>query len=90
VRSVQPGTSPRRDAGQGAQAAVTSGQLSAAYAQLIVNPDTHDVVIRVRSSVTDEIIREYPTKEVEHMAKFLRDYVDTVARRRAAGHADKR
>jgi hypothetical protein len=88
VRSVQPGTSPRRDPGQGDPAAVTSGQLNAAYAQLVINPDTHDVVIRVRDSATDDIIREYPSKEVEHMAKYLKDYVDT-ARRRAAARPEK-
>jgi hypothetical protein len=89
VRYVQPGTSPRRDVGQSDPAAVATGQLNAAYAQLVINPDTHDVVIRVRNSATDEIIREYPSREVEHMAKFLKDYVDTAARRRAANRADK-
>jgi uncharacterized FlaG/YvyC family protein len=65
-------------------AAVTGGQLSAAYAQLYVNPDTHDVVIRIRDSATDEVIREYPSSEIEHMAEFLKQYADTLARRRAA------
>jgi flagellar protein FliS len=89
LRSVPPGTSARRDPGQADPAAVTTGQLTAAYAQLVINPDTHDVVIRVRDSATDAIIREYPSREVEHMAKFLKDYVDTAARRRAAGRTEK-
>jgi uncharacterized FlaG/YvyC family protein len=68
---------------------VATGQLSPAYAQLVINPDTHDVVIRVRDSATDEILREYPSKEVEHMAKYLKDYVDAATRRRAAGRSEK-
>jgi hypothetical protein len=55
-----------------------------AYAQFVVNPDTHDVVIRIRDSATDAIIREYPSSEVEQMNKHLIEYSATLARRRAA------
>ena len=37
-------------------AAVTGGSLSAAYAEFVVNPDTHDVVIRIRELGTDRVI----------------------------------
>jgi len=60
--------------------AATSG----AYAQFVVNPDTHDVVIRIRDSATDGIIREYPSSEIELMNKHLIEYSATLARRRAA------
>ena len=55
-----------------------------AYAQFVVNPDTHDVIIRVRDAVTDAIIREYPSTEIEQMNKHLLEYSATLARRRAA------
>ena|SRR5919201_2404500 len=65
-------------------AAVTGGNLRAAYAQFAVNPDTHDVVVRVRDSATDEVLREYPSKEVEALARYLNEYAEMLVRRRAA------
>jgi hypothetical protein len=65
-------------------AAVTGGSLKGAYAQIVINPDTHDVVIRVRDAVSHAIISEYPSSEIEHMAKDLNDYLDTLRRRRSA------
>lgn len=65
-------------------AAATGGNLRAAYAQFAVNPDTHDVVIRVRDSATDEVLREYPSKEVEALASYLKQYAEMLARGRAA------
>lgn len=70
--------------GQSAPAAATGGSLRAAYAQFVVNPDTRDVVIRVRDSSTDEVLSETPSPEVEAMARYLRDYANTLARHRAA------
>jgi hypothetical protein len=64
--------------------ALTSGGLSAAYAQFVVNPDTHDVVIRIREVATDRVINEYPSREVEAMATYMKQYADVLARRRAA------
>jgi hypothetical protein len=73
------GAASRRDI-----AAVTGGSLKSSYAQLVINPDTHDVVVRVLDSATHAVIREYPSSEVEHMAKYLKDYVDALERRRTA------
>ena len=67
-----------------APSAVTGGGLRAAYAQFVVNPDTHDVIIRVRASDTDQVLHEYPSAEVEAIAKYLKTYQDTLARHRAA------
>src|SRR2546428_12223872 len=65
-------------------AATTGGSLHAAYAQFVVNPDTHDVVIRIRDSASDQVLSETPSPEVERMAKYLKDYANTLARHRAA------
>jgi len=65
-------------------AAVTGGNLAAAYAQFVVNDDTHDVVIRIRESATDRVIAEYPSRQVEAIAVHMKQYADTLARRRAA------
>ncbi len=67
-----------------AAAAATDGNLRAAYAQFVINPDTHDVVIRVRDTATDQVLSETPSPEVERMAKYLKDYANTLARHRAA------
>ena len=69
---------------QAAAAAATGGTLPAAYAQFVVNHDTHDVVIRIRDSATDRVIEEYPSPQVEEMAKYMKAYADTLARHRAA------
>ena len=67
-------------------AAVTGGALRAAYAQFVINPDTHDVVVRIRDAKTDALINEIPAPEVEELANFLRDYTDALARRAAKSH----
>jgi hypothetical protein len=64
--------------------ASTGGGLRAAYAQFVVDPDTHDVVVRVRDTATDALIDETPSKEIQQMHKFLRDYAETMARRKTA------
>jgi hypothetical protein len=65
-------------------AATTSGGLRAAYAQFVIDPDTHDVVVRVRDSATDALIDETPSKEIQQMHKFLKDYAQTLSRRKTA------
>lgn len=65
-------------------AAATGGGLRAAYSQFVVNPDTQDVIIRVRDSNTDEVLHEYPSPEVEAIARYLKTYQETLTRHRAA------
>jgi hypothetical protein len=64
--------------------ASTGGGLRAAYTQFVVDPDTHDVVVRVRDTATDALIDETPSKEIQQMHKFLKDYAQTMARRKTA------
>ena len=42
------------------------------------------MVVRVRDSETDQVLTETPSPEVERMAKYLKDYANTLARHRAA------
>lgn len=65
-------------------AATIGGNLRAAYAQYDVNPDTHDVILRIRDATTDQVISETPSKEVQAMSKYLNDYAATLSRHRAA------
>jgi hypothetical protein len=65
-------------------AATTGGNLRPAAAQFFVNPDTNDVVIRIKDPTTDQVISEYPSAEVEAMQKYMKQYADTLARHRAA------
>lgn len=65
-------------------AAITGGNLPRAYAQVSIDPDTHDLVIQVRNSLTDEVIRQYPSREIEAMNHYMAQYVETLARRVAA------
>jgi hypothetical protein len=67
-----------------AAAATTGGTLRAAYAQYDVNPDTNDVVLRIRDATTDQVLSETPSKEVQAMSKYLNDYAATLSRHRAA------
>jgi FlaG protein len=83
-----PAPGPRNPSGHAeGVAAVTGGSLSAAYAEFVVNPDTHDVVIRIRELGTDRIINQYPSREVEAMSAYMRQYAETLARMRAARRA---
>jgi hypothetical protein len=65
-------------------AATTGGNLRQAYAQYDVNPNTHDVVLRIRDAATDQVLSETPSKEVQAMSKYLNDYAATLSRHRAA------
>jgi len=67
-----------------AAVATTGGTLRAAYAQYDVNPDTHDVVLRIRDATTDQVLTETPSREVQAMSKYLNDYAATLSRHRAA------
>jgi hypothetical protein len=65
-------------------AASTGGSLPAAYAQFMVDQDTNDVVISIHDAATDQVIVQYPSAEIESMAKSMKQYADTLARHRAA------
>jgi hypothetical protein len=67
-----------------AAAATTGGGLRAAYAQYDVNPDTHDVVLRICDAATDQVLSETPSKEIQAIGKYLNDYAATLSRHRAA------
>lgn len=69
-------------------AAMTGGGLPRAYAQITISHDTHDMVIEVRDAVTDQVIRQYPSREVEEMNRYMQQYAETLARRRAAQNHD--
>jgi hypothetical protein len=75
---------PPVDAGAQDAAATTGGNLRAAYAQFVFDVDTHDVVLRVRDSATDEVLSEFPSAQIQAMSKSLRDYAETLARQRLA------
>jgi hypothetical protein len=70
--------------GQSVAAVSTGGGLPGAYAQLVVNQDTNDVVIRVLDSATNRVISEFPSTQVEELAKYMKTYEETLARHRAA------
>src|ERR1700682_4598283 len=66
--------------------ATTGGSLREAYAQFVVDPETHDTVLRIRDSNTNAVISESPSPEVEAMTRALKAYADTLARHHAALH----
>jgi hypothetical protein len=68
-------------------AAETGGHLRGAYAEYVVDPDTHDVVVRIRDASTDRVLHELPTPEVQALMRALNDYAKLAARRRAAAQA---
>jgi hypothetical protein len=65
-------------------AATTGGSLRPAYAQLVIDPETHDTVLRVHDAATNAIISESPSPEVQAMSRALKAYSDTLARHQAA------
>jgi FlaG protein len=65
-------------------AATTGGSLPPAYAQFMVDQDTNDVVISIHDPTTNRVIAQYPSVEIEAMAKSMKQYADTLARHRAA------
>jgi hypothetical protein len=87
VSGVRPSQAVRSKSAEPSRAdvgAITGGSLPAAYAQVVANPDTHDLVIRVRHATTDEVISEHPSREVQAMDTSLRQYAAVLARLRAS------
>jgi hypothetical protein len=70
--------------------AATAGHLRPAYAQFVVDPETHDVSLRIRDAATDEVIRQFPSAELEAMNKAMREYARALALRHAAAQARAR
>jgi hypothetical protein len=56
-------------------AATTGGRLRAAMAQLVVDPHSHDVVIRVSDASTERIISEVGSGEVDAMTHDMQRYL---------------
>jgi hypothetical protein len=87
VRAERPAGTPadRRPEPDGhVVAASTGGNLRAAYAQFVIDPETHEVSVRVKDANTDQVLNEYPSKQVQQMTEYLRNYADTLARHRMA------
>jgi hypothetical protein len=64
----------------------TGGSLRPAYAQYVIDPTTHDTVVRIRDTNTGAVISESPTPEIQAMLRALKAYADTAARHQAARH----
>jgi hypothetical protein len=70
-------------------AATTGGQLPPAYTQFVVDPDTHDVILRVRDGTTNRILQELPSAELQALSRNLTEYADKLARRHAGISSSK-
>jgi hypothetical protein len=82
--------SDEQDQPEGNQvAASTGGQLQSAYAQFVVDPNTHDVLLRVRDAATHRILQEVPSVELQAMSRNLTEYGDMLARRSAGISSSK-
>jgi hypothetical protein len=81
VQAVRTDVPGQRKADVGA---VTGGNLPAAYAQVVVNPDTQALVIHVRNATTGQVITEHPTSELEAAATSIKQYAAMLARVRAS------
>jgi hypothetical protein len=68
-------------------AAATGGGLRRAYTQYVVDPETHEVSVRIRDAATDAVIGQIPAAEVAAANKALREYAGTLALRHAAAQA---
>jgi hypothetical protein len=68
-------------------AASTGGNLRAAYTQFVVDPSTQDVVVKILDAATDQVLSELPSKEIQAMQAYLKNYADTLARHKAALHS---
>jgi FlaG protein len=69
------------------RAAATGGHLRPAYAQYVIDPETHEVSVRIRDAATDEVIRQIPAAEVTAANRALREYADALRRAAAQGKA---
>ena len=86
VRPIRRKLGPRPAQPNSTPAATTGGSLRPAYSDVHVDPDTQEMVVRVRDAATDEVLSELPSKEIQAMNKHLKDYADAAARHRAALH----
>ena len=68
--------------------AAVGGHLRGAYAQYIIDPDTNDVVVRVRDVATDALLSETPTPEIQALNRRYREYAATMARRSIATRSE--
>jgi uncharacterized FlaG/YvyC family protein len=69
-------------------AASTGGSIRAAYAQFVIDQDTQDVVVRIHDAETHQVISETPSKEIQAMHAYMKNYTDTLSRHRAALHSE--
>jgi len=67
--------------------AAVGGHLRGAYAQYVVDPDTNDVVVRIRDVATDRLLHELPSPEVQALTRYFREYPAMLARLRIATQA---
>jgi hypothetical protein len=65
-------------------AAFTSGHLRAAYTQHVIDPETHEVSVRIRDAATHEVISQLPATEIEALSRSMREYAEALALRHAA------
>lgn len=89
ARPAQPDSGEPDLADANHTAATTGGQLQPAYAQFVVDPDTHDVLLRVRDGTTNRILQEFPSAELQAMSRNLTEYADMLARRSAGISSSK-
>ncbi len=68
-------------------AAMTDGLLRAAYAQYLVDPDTHEVVVRIREAGSGRVLHELPSAEVQAISRRLREYRELLERRATSERA---
>jgi hypothetical protein len=60
--------------------AETGGGLSPSYAEVLVDPNTGAVVIRVRASASHTLLQELDAPELERVSRQLRSYSVMLAR----------
>jgi uncharacterized FlaG/YvyC family protein len=62
--------------------AAVGGSMHSAYAQYVIDPDTHDIIVRIRDTATDAVLSELPSPEVQALSRHLHEYTQALARRR--------
>ena len=78
-----PDPQQRQPGGDTHVAAATGGQLRSAYAQFVVDTESHTVVVRIVDAITNRVLQELPSPEVQAVMRSLNDYAELLARRRA-------
>jgi FlaG protein len=84
--ALKPAEPPKLPAPQDVSV-VSEGQLRSAYAEFLLDPQTHDVVVRIRDAATGRVLDELPSKEVQAVQKAMAEYAEKMARHRAAMQA---